>query len=280
MSDLPATVPRMCARQEVQQSSPIGPIPTGFREIDTALAGGLQPGSLTVIAGYTGSGVTAFATHIARQLVTDRGGAANIESLDIPLYRLDQRIRKVSVPPAGQSYAQGRRELFDGRLRICGGRNRKWRAILESLSIELWTSEPRASLVVVDSLNMLGVVSDDLDFPRSPKMHSPAMVDFCRHLKGIAIDEKIAVVATTTFAVTANAGTQRADWIGHLAAIGPAAVAADNVLLLYRPDRWNSETPRGGEVDLVMAKGTVMPKAYTVGHQLSRGKFVDFPISR
>ncbi|QZA06491.1 DnaB-like helicase C-terminal domain-containing protein [Mycolicibacter heraklionensis] len=106
----------MCSRQDDQPSSSIGPVPTGFREIDAALDGGLQPGSLTVIAGYTGSGVTALATHIAAQLV----------------------------------------------------------------------------------------------FPRSSKTHSPVMVDFCRHLKGIALDENIAVVATTTFTLATGVGIEPA----------------------------------------------------------------------
>lgn len=269
----------MCARQEGQQSNWIGPVPTGFSEIDAALDGGLQPGSLTVIAGYTGTGVTALATHIATQLATLRNGAANIASLDTPVYQLDLRIRTISVPPAEQSYADKRRELYAGRLRISGGRERMPKAIFENLSVELWTSEPRASLIVVDSLNMVGVVSDDLAFPRSPKTHSPVMVDFCRHLKGIAIDESIAVIATTTFAAAADVGMESRDWVDHLPAVGPAAVAADNVLLLYRPDRWDRQTPREGEVDLVLAKGAAMPKTYTVGHQLARGKFVDLPIS-
>ncbi|MGV0627341.1 DnaB-like helicase C-terminal domain-containing protein [Mycolicibacter minnesotensis] len=74
----------MSSPEEDQQSSWIGPVPTGFSEIDTALDGGLQPGSLTVIAGYTGTGVTALATHVATQLITLRNGAANIVSLDTP----------------------------------------------------------------------------------------------------------------------------------------------------------------------------------------------------
>lgn len=268
----------MCPPHDDQPGSQIGPIPTGFRDIDAALDGGLQPGSLTVIAGHTGSGVTALATHVATQLVTLGDGAANIHSLDCPVYRLDLRIRTITVPPADQSYDDNRRDLYGGRLRILGGHDRKPWDILRNLTLDLWTSKPRANLIVVDSLNMVGVVGDDLAFPRSPKTHSPVMIDFCRHLKGLALDENIAIIATTTFGVDARTGTEPDQWIQHLPAVGPAAVAADNVLLLYRPDRWDRRTPRAGEVDFVLAKGSFSPKLCTVGHQITRGKFIDFPI--
>lgn len=67
--------------------------------------------------------------------------------------------------------------------------------------------------------------------------------------------------------------------MGRTPAIGrPRRSRADNVVLLYRPDMWDGQTPREGEVDLVLAKGAVIPKRYTVGHQLVRGKFIDLPI--
>ncbi|MCV7383922.1 RAD55 family ATPase [Mycolicibacter longobardus] len=260
-------------------SDRIEPVPTGFREIDAALGGGLQPGSLTIIAGHTGSGVTALATHIAKRLVTDTDTAANILAFGTTLDQLERRIRADSDPPAERSFIAGQRELHGGRLRISETHDREPGDILRRLSIELWTSEPRASLIVVDSLNMVGVVSDDLDFPRSPKIHSPTMSDFCRHLKGVALEENIAVIATTTFAVSAGVGMEPGDWIEHLPSVGPAAVAADNVLLLYRPDRWDRHTPREGEVDVVLAKGAAAPKTCTAEHQLTRGKFADFPIN-
>lgn len=275
--------PRRIERSETdtddQPGDGIGAVPTGFREIDTALGNGLQPGTLTVIAGFTGSGVTGLATHIAKQLVTEVGAAANIMSLDTTRDRLEHRIRAATDPPAETSFVVGRRELYEGRMRIYGTHTRQPRAILQNLTLELWTSEPRANLIVIDSLNMVGVDGDDLSFPRSPKTHSAVMVDFCRHLKGIALDENIAIIATTTFAVKAGIGMERTDWVEHLPSVGPITAAADNVLLLYRPDMWDYSTPRAGEIDLVLAKGAREPKHCFAAHQIGRGIFKDFPSS-
>ena len=51
---------------------------------------------------------------------------------------------------------------------------------------------------------------------------------------------------------------------------------ADMVILVHRPDTWESDDPRGGEADLIIAKHRAGPTAtISVAHQLHYPRFTD-----
>lgn len=66
-------------------------------------------------------------------------------------------------------------------------------------------------------------------------------------------------------------------WVHDFHAIGPIGQYADNVLLLYRPDQWDRWHPRGGEADILVAKGSQFPTTFTVAHQLHLHRMLDLP---
>lgn len=124
-------------------------------------------------------------------------------------------------------------------------------------------------LIVVDYLQLM--VGAD---PRAPREQQVS--GFSRGLKMLAKELEVPIIGISQL----NRGpTQRPDHEPHLSDLresGSLEQDADAVMLLHRPDYYDKESPRSGEVDIHVAKqrdgatGTV-----TVAHQLHYSRFRD-----
>lgn len=263
---------------------PEGVIATGFAEIDEVLGGGLRRGSLTVIGGHAGAGAAVLARQVACRAAAEQrvrvaylavgAQVADVERAAIAGHT-GVRVSEIGHATAADRAAAVAR-IFDGRLEIDRLADRAREGVLS------W-AVGRASIgdtdvLVIDCLNLLGVVDADWTFPTSPPLDSPMMADVLRHLRVLALDRDLLVVVAADLPSVAatERGTTSDHLIAHRAALGPAAQIADSLLLLYRPDMWDRNDPRCGEADVVVAKAPYchVPTAVTLAHQLHLGRFV------
>lgn len=264
------------------------PLPTGFSALDDHLSGGLRRGSLTVVASHPGAGGTTLALNIVRRAAIGDGVATRYLSLDSEVNDLARRLVCAEAGVRMRDMAadfdtRTARNLIDAHNKIAVARltftklkNRKIEAILIGIEQDIWGDH--VGLTVVDPLNHVGVESAAAGSDvASPELHSSVIADFARRLKMIATDNQVAIVVVVGIPLSASppAGSDR--WMHDFYAIGPIGQYADNVLLLYRADQWVREDPRGGEADILVAKGSQFPRTITVGHQLHLHRFVDLP---
>ena len=252
---------------------------TGIVELDDLLHGGLRKGTVTVVAGHAGAGHSHLALQIAR-ISAGAGWGANVFALGTSVEDVWRRtlsghlaIKETAIPDTEtEQIATTVSKELGGRFRVSAVSERHVHDVLFTLSIAECTD-----LVVIDPLNLVGVVADDLVFPPSPELDSRETADFLRHLKVFALDHRKAVVVVVDLpTMSASAGRNSSEGlVVHLAAVGPAAQIADTVFMVYRSDLWDGFDPRAGEVDIVVAKGGgPRLRTITVAEQLQRNRLV------
>ena len=124
-------------------------------------------------------------------------------------------------------------------------------------------------LVVVDYLQLM-------TSGKKVESRQQEVSEFSRHLKLLAKELEVPVVAISQL----NRGPeQRADkkpMLSDLRESGSLEQDADMVILIHRPDAFDSDDPRSGEADLILGKHRNGPlKTITVAPQLHYSRFVD-----
>lgn len=261
-------------------------IRTGLAEIDEALGGGLGRGSLTVIAGTAGAGAAVLARQIAGHAAAEQrldaaylavgSRAADVEREAIA-GQTGVRVTEIHHDTAAERAAAVER-VFDGRLTIRQADDRTREAVLERAIHSLHIDED--DVLVIDCLNLIGVVDDDWRFPPSPPLASEEVADLLRHLRVLALDaDRVIIVVADLPSMGTGEYRDSADRsMAHRVALGPAAQLAESLLLLYRPDLWDANDPRSGETDVVVARGPHrhVPTTVTFAHQLHLARFASF----
>ncbi len=258
-------------------------IPTGFAELDEVTTG-LPRGSLTVVGSHPGVGSSIFALDIARSAAIRHGIPAAYLTLDDTAERITQRVLSAEAKVKISDLRSGRmseddwariarrtQEITEAPLVITRPESREITTLVDQIG-DL-AAHLRIGLVVVDSLHL---VTARAALPYENREREVAEVT--RVLKQLALDHEIAVV--TTAQLSANPGPRMpsppAPSLADLRDSGTVAHVADYVVLLYRPDAWDWRDPRGGEVDLILAKNRHGPTCTcTVAHQLHLSRFVD-----
>ena len=124
-------------------------------------------------------------------------------------------------------------------------------------------------LIVVDYLQLMSS-------GKKVESRQQEVSEFSRHLKLLAKELEVPVVAISQL----NRGPeQRADkkpMLSDLRESGSLEQDADMVILIHRPDAFDSDDPRSGEADLILGKHRNGPlKTITVAPQLHYSRFVD-----
>ncbi|MES2463632.1 MAG: DnaB-like helicase C-terminal domain-containing protein [Armatimonadota bacterium] len=213
---------------------------TGFRDFDR-ITGGLRKGEITTVAGLPSSGSSTLVQNISRRIV-----AASSEkvvaffSLDTTEIKLVQRILGAEARLDWHSASGG--FLRDSEwTRLTESVQRLWNSKLYvtddhliSLDAVYETCAQRKrgiglDLVVLDRVNILG-----MDYSGD----TPPLGETMGELKSIAERLKVPVLLTWT------AEHKQADDVTHRLSLhslpSAAQVYSDSVLLIHRPDQWNT----------------------------------------
>lgn len=98
--------------------------------------------------------------------------------------------------------------------------------------------------------------------------------EFSRQIKLLAKELEVPVVAMSQLNRGPEQRTDKKPMLSDLRESGSIEQDADMVILLHRPDAFESDDPRGGEADLIVAKHRAGPtRTITVAHQLHLSRF-------
>ena len=238
-------------------------VPTGFADLDDAI-GSLRPGTLTVIGARPAVGKTALAMTIADHIASRCGLAGLFSSLEMsPAELMHRRIAataKVSMDALTKHQLSERDwdrisaahdRLASSPMVVDGKEGASLSHIRAQLrSLARGDNPPRWA--VIDQLGLM-------DAGRAEN-RQVAVAGLSRGLKNLAREFGIPVLLLVQINRGPEQRTDKVPVMSDLRESGQIEADADIVLLLHREDYYERESPRAGEVDVIVAKNRQGPQ--------------------
>lgn len=220
---------------------------TGFEDLDR-LTGGLQPGSLDILAARPSMGKTALALNIARNVAVRRGLPVLIFSMEMGAEQLVQRMLGSEARVNIQDLRTGAFPKEDWqKLTDAAGRLTKAPIYMDDSSV-LTTTEMRArcrrfkarynalALVVVDYLQLMSMA-------RRIDSKQQEVAEISRALKAIARELEVPVLAISQLSRAVETRNDKRPQLSDLRDSGAIEQDADLVALLYRGAYYEKDVP-------------------------------------
>ncbi len=234
----------------------IKPIATGFADLDKRLDGGLERGTLTVLAARPGMGKTAFGLAIARNVA--EWGSSGFLSMEMPKAQVNDRnvaaIGKVSISWLRKPDEKDQ-QTWD----------RVTHAFQKAQSLNLWIDDQT-------SLNLLAIrskarfikrragldllVIDQLSFITGSKAENKAyeLGDYTRGLLALAKELDCAIVLLAQLNRECEKRMNKRPMLSDLSSSGSIEQDASTVIFLYRDEVYNLDTQDKGICEVITAK--------------------------
>ena len=238
-------------------------VPTGFADLDDAI-GSLRPGTLTIIAARPGVGKTAIAMCIADHIASRCGLPVLFSSLEMsPAELMHRRIAataKVSMDALTKHELSERdwdrinaahARLASSPLVVDG----KEGASLAHIRARLRGLTRGDNPVRAAVINQVGL----MDAGRAEN-RQVAVAGLSRGVKNLAREFNIPVLLLVQINRGPEQRTDKVPAMSDLRESGQLEADADIVLLLHREDYYERESPRAGEVDVIVAKNRQGPQ--------------------
>ena len=244
-------------------------LPTGLVDLDRKL-GGLQPSSLTVVAGRPGMGKSALAMNIASHVAINHGPVAYFSMEMSPTEiayrwlashaRVDSMLLRTGLSSGGggggdtariwAALVEATSRLYqvplhtDEGSRTVGDIRAKTRRLKRSTGLEL---------VVVDYIQLMHSPS------RNRENRQQEIADISLNLKGLARELDVPVIAVSQLNRALEARADKRPQLGDLRESGAIEQDADTVLMIYRDEYYNHSTPDRGIAEINIAKQRAGP---------------------
>ncbi|WP_432758498.1 replicative DNA helicase [Streptomyces benahoarensis] len=267
--------------EDTQHGKDLTGVKTGYTDLDM-LTGGLQPGQLILIAGRPGMGKSTAAMDIARQCAIKDGRPCAFLSLEMPTHELGKRVLSAEgkiglhkirnggmdeadwkkLATASQCYREAPLHINDASQSL---------ADIQSELRRLKRTEPDLALVVVDYMQLVRIAGRS-----RPQVREQEVAEISRSFKLLAKELNLPIIVLAQLNRGPEMRADKKPALSDLRESGSQEQDADIVILLNRPDAYEKESPRSGEVDLIVAKHRNGPTAeITVAAQLHYSRFVD-----
>ncbi len=219
-----------------------GVIPTGFRDLDEKIEGGLQGGYLYVLGGRPGIGKTAFALNIVLN-VLKKGKKVLYYCLQIPPEKLVKRM--IITEAHGEN----------GDLREAADEIRKYDLILENDPTFCFFGESYDNHISYEDVSL--IVVDDLQHISMD--YEPGGVSYA--IKEKAQQKSIPILLLTNLSESVDERhlMERRPILADLHDVyygNPIAEYSDVVMLLYRDEYYNPETEMKAIAEINVAKNS------------------------
>jgi replicative DNA helicase len=233
-------------------------VPTGFQDLDL-LTGGLQDGTLIVVAGPTAAGISTFGLTLARMAAIRAAVPTLVFSLDLTGGQVIHRLLCAEGSIDSQRLLLGRLDERDwARLTRVLGRvadapltiDASPTTTVDAIGTACWQLRERAGLglVIIDEVGLVQPARPLDDAARERG-------EVARSLKLLARELAVPVVALSRLPQP-----RRVDRRPMLADLPEGErQAAGLVVLVHRPELDDPWTPRRGEADLIVAKHQAGP---------------------
>ena len=215
--------------------------PTGFADLDK-MTGGLQPGSLNIIAARPSMGKTAFALNIAQFGGGEQNAPVLVFSVEMPAEQLVQRMISAE---SGVDLSRLSRGLFDsaefdGVRRACDTVAQRNIFINDSTTLSAMefrgrcrrfkNRHPDLALVIVDYLQLMS------SGEKRTEGRQQEVSDISRMLKATAREMDCPVIALSQLSRQAENRTDKKPQLADLRDSGAIEQDADVVMMMFRED--------------------------------------------
>jgi len=230
---------------------------TGYPDLDDAI-GGLRPRDLVVVAGRPGGGKTLLGLCLADHAATDLGMPVLFASLEMSNEELTQRrissiarvpldhiVRHKATEDDWHRIARAQDKLIGTRLIVDETSRQSLAHIRGQLrSLERTGSKPR--LLVIDYLGYMAAPGAE--------SRQQEVAALARGAKDIARDHEIPVILLAQLNRGPEHRQDKRPVPADLRESGEIEQSADIILLLHREDQYQQESPRAGEIDVIVSK--------------------------
>jgi replicative DNA helicase len=252
-------------------------VATGYTELDRMTAG-LQPGDLVIVAGRPSMGKTTLALNIAENAAIAGNTPVAVFSMEMSREQLSMRMIS-SLGRVDQSHLRTGMFGDEDWARINSAiAQMKVAPVYIDDSGALTPTEVRArarrlsrerglGLIVVDYLQLMQV-------PGTKENRATEISEISRSLKALAKELKVPVIALSQLNRSVEQRTDKKPVMSDLRESGAIEQDADVIMLIYREEVYEPETPRKGIADIIIAKQRNGPTGEV--HLTFLGKYTRF----
>lgn len=261
--------PAMDAIEAASKDGLMPGIPTGIDALDDT-TGGLRSGQLVVVAGRPGMGKSVIGVELARRCAVIDGKPAAVFSLEMSRNEVVHRLiaAHAGIPIASITKGHLSQRDWDKVATVSGRISNAPLYIDDSAPLTLPDIVARSRrlhartplrLVVVDYLQLVTM-------GRKVENRQQEVAEISRGLKLLAKELHCPVVAAAQLNRLTEQRQDKRPHLSDLRESGAVEQDSDVVLLLYREQYYNAATPRGNEIDLILAKHRNGPTGTVVAH--------------
>uniref|UniRef100_UPI003F4B66A7 replicative DNA helicase n=1 Tax=Streptomyces microflavus TaxID=1919 RepID=UPI003F4B66A7 len=256
-------------------------IATGLADLDE-LTGGLQPRQLIVIGARPAMGKSTLALDFARSASIVHGKTTAFFSLEMGRDEIAMRTFSAEASVGLHKIRSGNltAEDLDRLTSRTAAISAAPLVVDDSPDLSLSEIRSRArrikqqrglDLLVVDYLQLMETGST-----RRAESRQQEVSEMSRNLKLLARELNVPVIALSQLNRGSEHRTDKKPMVSDLRESGSIEQDADMVILLHREDAYETESPRAGEADLIVAKHRHGPTAtITIGFQGHYSRFQD-----
>jgi replicative DNA helicase len=240
-----------------RQSGEIRPIPTGLEALDHILGGGLETGTVTVLAGRPSSGKTAAMLCIGGN-AAQAGYVVAVQSMEMPRHQLiDRRVACMGHIPLGW-------------LKNPDMDEHQWTAVSEAIKM---TESQEFYIDDQTALNMMAIRAkarkvkrkagrldllaiDQLSFITGSKLErrNEQVGEYTRGLLALAKELGCAVLLLCQLSRKCEERPNKRPLMSDLAESGAVEQDAATVIFTYRDEIYNPSSPDAGTAELIVGK--------------------------
>ena len=259
------------------------PVATGFVDLDRALAGGLRPGILSLLAARPRMGKTAWLLNATRH-AAGRGVATVLYSLEMSVDACVERLLVAEARVDAQRLRQGYVDEHE------------WRRIGDAYSVlaglPVWLDDtPALTLTELTSrarrlradhgVGLVGIDYVQLVRVPSAQKRVEAVSEVSQGLKALARELEVPVLALAQLSRAVEGRPDHRPLLSDLGESGQLERDADVVLFLHREEVYRPQTDRRGIADLILAKQRSGPEAtIPLRWHASQTRFADLEMYR
>jgi len=238
---------------------------TGLVDLDRKL-GGLQPGTLIVVAGRPGMGKSALAMNIASHVA--------LNNKPVALFSLEMSPMEIAYRWLGSYARVNSMKLRSG---LDQGESARLWPRLVSASASLYGAPLHAdegSRTVTDirakcrrmkrqrGLDLVVVDYMQLMQARTRENRQQEIAEISLNLKGLARELDVPVIAVSQLNRALESRSDRRPQLGDLRESGAIEQDADVVLMIYRDEYYNPQSDQKGLADIIIAKQRAGPTGF------------------
>ena len=231
---------------------------SGLAALDD-LTGGWQPGNLTVLASRPGMGKSSVALSFGSHAAFKEGAAVLFCSLEMSTSETVQRHLSTETHISTDRLRRGKVTEGDWpKLLAAGARAERSRfRLLDDPAVTPSQLRAQARAISVREGGLGLVIVDYLQLMRPDNPSGNRVEDvssLSRSLKLLAMELRCPVIALSQLSRAVEQRTDRRPLLSDLRESGSIEADADTVLMLYRDDYYDDDSPRPGEIDFLLRK--------------------------